>query len=95
MNVRIYTTKEVAELFNVSGATIRNEVAKGNLGHFKVGNENRFTQYHIDKYTQIKSLGKSEREMELEEEKEQLLKVIEHKDLLIRNIKDLLLQEGI
>lgn len=93
MKVKIYTTKEVANLFNVSDATIRNEVERGNIGHFKVGNENRFTQYHIDEYTQIKNLGKTEREIALEEEREELLEIIEHKDLLIRNIKNLLLQE--
>lgn len=95
MKVKIYTTKEVAELFGVSDATIRNEVARDRIGYFKVGNENRFTQYHIDEYIKIKDFGKTEREMELEEEREKLLKIIEQKDLLIRNIKDMLLKEVI
>ena len=95
MKVRIYTTKEVADLFGVSDATIRNEVARERIGYFKVGNENRFTQYHIDEYTQIKNLGRTEREIALEEEKEKLLEVIEGKDLLIRNIKDLLLEASL
>lgn len=93
MEVKIYTTQDLAKMLNVSDATIRREVERGNLKGFKVGNESRFTQHHIDQYTQIKDLGKSEREIELENEKERLVKVIEHKDLLIKNIKDLLLQE--
>lgn len=91
--MKIYTTKEVADLFNVSDVTIRREVEKGNLSGFKVGNENRFTQYHIDQYTQIKNLGKTQRELDLEEEKERLLEVIESKEQLISNIKNMLLQE--
>ena len=93
MNPKVYTTKEVAELFGVSDATIRNEVERGKLGYFKVGNENRFTQYHIDIYTQIRDLGKSERELKLEEEKRELLEVIEQKNKVISNIKDMILRE--
>lgn len=93
MNPKIYNTKEVAELFNVSDATIRNEVERGKLGYFKVGNEHRFTQYHIDIYTQIRDLGKSERELQLEEEKRQLLEVIEQKNRVITDIKNMILRE--
>lgn len=92
MNPKIYTVKEVAELFGVSTATILREVKRGNLRSFTVGNENRFTQYHIDEYTQIKNLGKTQRELDLEREKEELLEVIKAKDEVIDNIKNLILK---
>lgn len=92
MNPKIYTVKEVAELFGVSTATILREVKRGNLRSFTVGNENRFTQYHIDEYTQIKNLGKTQRELDLEREKNELLEVIKAKDQVIDNIKNLILK---
>lgn len=92
MNLRIYTVKEVAELFGVSEATIRREVERGKLRCFKVGNESKFTQYHLDEYTNIKNFGKTQRELDLEAEKEQLLEVIKAKDKVIENIKNLILK---
>ena len=92
MNPKIYTVKEVAELFGVSTSTILREVKRENLRCFTVGNESRFTQYHIDEYTNIKNLGKTQKEMDLEEEKEKLLQVIKAKDEVIDNIKNLILK---
>ena len=92
MDVKIYSVKEVAELFGVSEATIRREVSRGNLASFKVGNENRFTMYHLEQYANVKELGKTKRELELEEEKEKLLLIIEQKEKTISSIKDLLLR---
>ena len=85
--MEVFTTKELATMFDVSGETIRREVERKKLKCFKVGNEARFTQYHIDEYTQIKNLGKTQKELDLEEEKEQLYKIIQEKDKLLDNIK--------
>lgn len=93
MNPKIYTVKEVAELFNVSTATILREIKRQNLRCFTVGNESRFTQYHLDEYTNIKDFGKTQREMDLEKEKEELLEVIKAKDQVIENIKNVILRE--
>lgn len=92
MNPKIYTVKEVAEMFNVSDATVRREIERGNLRCFKVGNEARFTMVHLEEYANIKELGKTTRELELEKQIEELKMVIESKDKLIDNIKNLLLK---
>lgn len=95
MEVKIYNVREVAELFGVSESTIRREVARGKLECFKIGNENKFTMYHLEQYTNVKELGKTKREMELEKEREKLLKIIEDKEQIISNVKDLLLKESV
>lgn len=95
MDVKIYNVREVAELFEVSEATIRREVTRGNLECFKIGNESRFTMYHLEQYTNVKELGKTKREMELEEEKERLQEIIREREETISNIKDLLLKESV
>lgn len=95
MDVKIYNVREVAELFEVSGATIRREVERGNLECFKIGNESRFTMYHLEKYTNVKELGKTKREMELEKEKERLQEIIREREETISNIKNLLLKESV
>lgn len=95
MEVKVYTTKEVAEIFNVSEATIRREVERGNLESFKIGVENRFTMYHLEQYANVKELGKTKREMDLEEEKEKLLRTIQEKEKTISDIKNLLLKESV
>ena len=91
-NVKIYTTKEVAKMLKVSDATVRRETDRGKLKSFKVGIENRYTQYHIDEYTRLKELGKTERELALEGMIEELNLKIQEKEDLILNIKDMLLK---
>lgn len=93
MNPKIYTIKEVAKMFHVSEATIRREIERGNLRCFKVGNEARFTTVHLEEYTNVRNLGKTTREMELEKEIEDLKVVIENKNKIIDDIKNLLLKE--
>lgn len=93
MEVKIYSIKEVAELFGVSEATISREIERGKLECFKVGNLSKFTMYHLEQYANVKELGKTKREMELEEEKEELRKIIRDRERTISNIKNLLLKE--
>lgn len=93
MDPKIYTTREVAALFGVSDATIRREISRGRLRCFYVGNEARFTMVHLEEYANVKELGKTTREIELEERIEQLETVINEKDKLIDNIKNLILKE--
>lgn len=92
MNPKIYTVKEVAEMFNVSDATIRREISRGNLRCFYVGNEARFTMIHLEEYANVRELGKTTREIELEQKIEELEILIESKDKLIENIKTVLLK---
>lgn len=92
MDVRVYSIKEVAKMFEVSQATIRREVERGNLRSFKVGNIDKFTMYHLEEYTNVKKLGKTKREMELEEENKELLQIIEEKNKVIFSIQDLVLR---
>ncbi len=92
MNPKIYTVKEVAAMFEVSDMTIRREIKRGNLRCFYVGNEARFTMMHLEEYANIKELGKTTREIELEERIEKLKEVIEDKDRLIESIKNILLK---
>lgn len=93
MNPKIYKVKEVAEMFNVTPQTIRNEIKRDRLKCFYVGDEARFTMAHLEDYTRVRNLGKTTRELELEKEKEELLEVIKSKDKVIENIKNLILKE--
>ncbi|NLI89774.1 MAG: helix-turn-helix domain-containing protein [Epulopiscium sp.] len=68
----IYTTTEVAEMLKVNPATVRNEVKRGSLNCFYVGVEARFTEWHLSEYMVVKDMGKTVRELELEEEIEGL-----------------------
>lgn len=92
MEPKIYTVKQLAKILGVSVVTVRNEIDRGKLPCFRVGNEARFTQHHVDAYMNIKEFGKTQREMDLEKEKEELLEVIKGKNKLIDNIKNLILQ---
>lgn len=87
MNPKIYTTKDLAEIFDVSSATIRREIERERLKCFYVGNEARFTQVHLEEYMNIRDFGMTEREIELVAEKEELLEVIKEKDQVIESIK--------
>lgn len=94
MNPKIYTVKELAEIFNVSDVTIRREIDRGKLRCFYVGNEARFTQIHIEEYMNIKNFGMTQKELDLELEKQKLLEVIRDKDKVIANIKNFILKEA-
>ena len=87
-----YTTSNLADIFKVSSATIRNEIEKGRLKCFKVGNEARFTQFHIDQYTNVRNFNKTTREIALEAENTKLLEDIKVKDQVLESIKNTLLQ---
>ena len=93
MNPKIYTVKDLAKIFGVSDVTIRREIERGKLRCFYVGNEARFTTVHLEEYTNVRNLGKTTREMELEKEIEELKVVIENKNKIIDDIKNLLLKE--
>ena len=93
MKPKIYTTREVANIFQVSSETIRNEIKRGNLKCFYVGNEARFTNVHLEEYMCVKDFGMTQREIELEQEKATLLKVIADKDRVISDIKNYVLKE--
>lgn len=93
MNPKIYTTTDLAKMFDTSSATIRREIERERLKCFYVGNEARFTQVHLEAYMNIRNFGMTEREMELVAEKEQLLEVIKEKDQVIESIKNFILKE--
>lgn len=93
MNPKIYTTKEVANIFQVSDETIRREIKRGNLKCFYVGNEARFTNVHLEEYMCVRDFGMTQRELELEQEKAELLKVIADKDKVISDIRNFILKE--
>lgn len=86
-----YTTSDLAEMFKVSSNTIRREIGRERLHCFYVGNEARFTQFHIDQYTNIINFKKTTKELELEAENERLLEVIKAKDKVLETIKNTLL----
>jgi excisionase family DNA binding protein len=90
--LKYYETKEVAEMFQVHPETIKREVQRHRLQCFKVGTELRFTQDHIDQYTNVIQFGKTTREIELEQENEQLRLILANKDKTLENIKTELLK---
>jgi len=86
--LKYFKTENLAEMFSVHKETIKREVARNNLKCFKVGSELRFTQEHVDEYTNVINNGKTTREIELEEEIEKLNKLIEQRDHFIQLIKN-------
>ena len=91
--MRIYTTKELADWFNVSSVTIRREIERGNLKCFYVGNEARITEEQCKEYANIKENGKTDREVELEKIVSELRQKIKEKEDVIIGIKELLLRQ--
>lgn len=94
MNPKIYTTKDLAEMLSVSDETVRREIKRDKLRCFYVGNEARFTQVHLEEYMNIKNFGMTQKEIELEQEKEELLQIIQDKDTILKNIKNFILKEA-
>ena len=90
--MEVFTTTELAEMLQVSSATVRSEIKKGRLNCFYVGVEARFTKFHIDQYTDIINFKKTSKELELEAENERLLEVIKAKDEVLETIKNTLLR---
>lgn len=90
--MRYYTVDELAKMFEVHPETIKREVRRNKLLCFKVGTELRFTQEHIDSYTNILNQGKTTREIELEEEIEFLKRQLAEKEGFINKIKAELLR---
>ena len=86
-----YTVSEVAEMFKVHPATIKREIARGNIIGFKVGNESRVTSEELQRYACIKSHIKSDNEIKLENNIKQLSRELEIKNIFIENIKKELL----
>lgn len=86
--MKYYNADELANMFNVHKETIKREVARNKLRCFKVGTELRFTQEHVDEYTNVVNLGRTTRELELEEELEKLKIVMSRKNSFIEIIKD-------
>lgn len=86
--MKYYTVNDLAEQFRVHPETIKREVSRNNLECFKVGKELRFTQEHVDRYTNVKSFGKTTREIELEQELLALKHILEQKEKFINIIKN-------
>ena len=81
--MKVYTTTEVAELLQISSATVRNEVKRGKLGCFYVGIEARFSEWHLSEYMKVRNMGKTSGELELEKQVRGLEKQLEdYKDVL-------------
>lgn len=85
--MKYYTVNELATIFNVHPETIKREVARKNLGHFRIGSEIRFTQEHVDEYTHVTKFNKTLKEMELEKELEELTAKLKEKDRLLEMIR--------
>lgn len=95
MNPTIYSTKDLADMFDVTPQTIRNEIQRGKLKCFYAGREPRFTKIHLEEYMNVRAFGKTTREIELEKKIDDLKVIIQDKDKLVNNIKELLLKGGI
>lgn len=85
--MKCYTVKQAAEILNVNPQTIKREIERNKLHCFRVGNEIRLAQQHLDEYANVGGYGKTAREIELEEEIERLKKALSEKDNTINNIK--------
>jgi len=87
-----YTVTELAEELKVHPETIKREVNRNKLRHFKVGTELRFKQEHVDEYTNVLRYGKTTKEIELEKEIEELKLLIDEKDNFINVVRTELLK---
>lgn len=85
--MKYYTVNELAAIFDVHPETIKREVSRKNLSHFRIGSEIRFTQNHVDEYTNVTKFGKTLRENQLEKEIESLTTKIKSKDRLLEMIR--------
>lgn len=74
-------------MFKVHPETIKREVARNNLECFKVGSELRFTQEHVDNYTNVTLTGKTTRELQLEKELESTKAQLKERDCFIQSIQ--------
>lgn len=92
--MKFYTTKDLADMFNVSTATIRREIERKKLRCFYVGNEARFTEQQVRDYAHIIDDGKTEHEVRLEETIQELQQMITEKEEVIRGIKEFLLRQA-
>lgn len=85
--MKYYTVDELSQMFAVHPETIKREVRRKNLHCFKVGTELRFTQEHVDSYTNVINQGKTTREIELERELDDIRKQLAEKDGFINKFK--------
>lgn len=90
--MKYYTVNDLAEQFRVHPETIKREVSRNNLEYFKVGTELRFSQEHVDRYTNVKRFGKTVRELELEQEVLNLNKLLRQQEQFIELIKNELIK---
>lgn len=90
--ITFYTAPEVAKALKVSTVTVKREYERGNLNGFLVGNELRISERDFDDYCKIKSGQKTLREIQLEQELEDLRKELNRKNECISNIKEQLTQ---
>lgn len=92
--MEIYTTTELAKMLKVSPGTVRSEIKRGQLNCFYVGVEARFTQHHINEYTNIKEFNKTTREFKLEAEIKELRRLLEDKNQTIKDIRDIIFRDS-
>ena len=52
--MKVYGTKEVAEMLKINKRTVLNEINRGNLKAKKIGNKYRITEKAIQEYMNIK-----------------------------------------
>lgn len=74
-------------MFHVHKETIKREIQRNRLKCFKVGSEIRFSQEHVDEYTNVLNSGKTTREIELEKEIGQLNEQLEERNSFIDFVK--------
>lgn len=86
--MKYYKIPDLAKMFDVHPETIKREIQRNRLKYFKVGRDIRFTQEHVDEYTNVTKFGKTTREIELEKSNEQLEKELSVKDELINLIQN-------
>ncbi len=82
-----YTVSDLASMFQVHVETIRREIKRKNLKCFYVGNEPKFTQQQVDDYTGLVNYGKTTRELQLEQEIEELKIQLRDRDNFIQSIQ--------
>lgn len=94
--MKAYKIAEVAEMLQVDPRTVKREIERGNLKARKVGSDYRVPELNLVEYMQlVHNNYKSEREVQLEQEVEQLKKKLEERERFISSIKDGLLRLAI
>lgn len=93
LSKEVYKTLEVANILGVNKNTVMNQIKKNKLCATKIGSQYRITRQALEEYLEIRANNyKTDREMHLENENNELNKKVNKLQDVITTIKDEILK---